>query len=622
MKRLIVIAGLAAAGLLPAATIASADAGPQLVEIGRVRFPSRGYLIDLPRGTRLHRKNVQVRENGRLVRRFTIVPLQGAPRTFATILVLDASKSMHGRPFEAALDAARTFVIRKSASEEIGVLTFNGASQVLSAPTPDGRAVRRALARPPKLKGATHIYDAVGRALTVLDQRDVSAGAIVVLSDGGDTGSVAKVDDVIQRARAAHVRIFTVGLNSRTFDPQPLEAMAEQTGGVFHRARSASDLQVIYAGLGTRLANQYVLEYRSRVQPKTSVEVTVRIGGGATASARYTAPEPGAIAPFKRSLLERFWLSSFALLVAALLGAGLAAYAVRALLRRPRRTLVRRMGSFVTLSPGADDGEPRRLLSERLFAETEQSLSKTRWWAPMRKALEIAGIGIPPEQIVVGTVVATVLAAFLLFAIAPILVIFAFGIPMLVHGAIQRRLAKVRGAFAEQLPDNLQVLASALRAGHSFVGALSVVALDAPEPSHSELQTVVADEQLGVPLEDSLREVGERMANRDLEQIALLAELQKRAGGNMAEVLETVIDTIRSRFDLQRLIKTLTAQGRMARWVLTLLPIFLAGVIGILNPGYMKPLFVSSGGRFALVMASVMVISGSLAIKRIMNIKV
>jgi tight adherence protein B len=621
VKRLIVIVGLAAASLLSVAA-ANAAGEVQLVEIGRVRFPDRGYLVNLPPGPGLHQKNVQVRENGRLVRRFSLVPLEAAPETFATILVLDASKSMRGRPFEAALEAARTFAARKNASEEIGVVTFNGSSQVLSVPTPARGAVERALAHPPPLKGGTHIYDAIGQALTILAERDVSAGAIVVLSDGGDTGSRSKVDEVIQRARAAHVRIFTVGLNSRTFDPQPLEAMAEETGGLFHRARSAADLQVIYAGLGTQLANQYVLEYRSQAQPKTSVEVTVRIGGGSTASAQYSAPTPGTIAPFKRSFFERFWLSSASLVLAGLLGAALAAYAVLALLRRPRRTLVRRMGSFVSLPGDDDDGKPRRLLSDRLLSETERSFSRTRWWASLRNALEISGIGIPPEQVVLGTFVATVLIAILLVLISPILVVFALAVPMLVNGAIQRRLNKVRNAFAEQLPDNLQVLASALRAGHSFAGALAVVAQDATEPSHSELQSVVADDQLGVPLEDSLREVGERMASKDLEQIALLAELQKRAGGNMAEVLETVIDTIRSRFDLQRLVQTLTAQGRMARWILTLLPLFLAGLITFLNPSYMRPLFASGGGRVALVVATIMVVAGSLAIKRIVNIKV
>jgi tight adherence protein B len=166
------------------------------------------------------------------------------------------------------------------------------------------------------------------------------------------------------------------------------------------------------------------------------------------------------------------------------------------------------------------------------------------------------------------------------------------------------------------------VLASALRAGHSFVGALSVVAADSSEPSKREFTRVVADEQLGVPLEDSLREVSRRMANNDLEQVALVAELQRQTGGNMAEVLDRVIETIRGRFDLRRLIRTLTAQGRMARWILTLLPVSLALFITLINPSYISPLFTTAGGQIILTVAAVMVISGSIAIKRIVDIKV
>src|SRR5207247_2204895 len=173
-----------------------------------------------------------------------------------------------------------------------------------------------------------------------------------------------------------------------------------------------------------------------------------------------------------------------------------------------------------------------------------------------------------------------------------------------------------------QLPDNLQVLASALRAGHSFVGALSVVAADAPEPAQREFKRVVADDQLGVPIDESLREVARRMESIELEQVSLLAELQRESGGNMAEVLETVVETIRDRFDLRRLIQTLTAQGRMARWILTLLPVFLAIAISLLNPAYMRPLFATTPGQVLVAMAAVMVIAGSLVIKRIVNIKV
>jgi tight adherence protein B len=166
------------------------------------------------------------------------------------------------------------------------------------------------------------------------------------------------------------------------------------------------------------------------------------------------------------------------------------------------------------------------------------------------------------------------------------------------------------------------VLASALRAGHSFVGALAVVATDAPEPAQREFRRVVADDQLGVPIDESLRDVARRMESTELEQVGLLAELQRESGGNMAEVLDTVVETIRDRFDLRRLVKTLTAQGRMARWILTCLPVFLAVVISLLNPAYMAPLFTTKPGQVLVAIAVVMVVGGSLVIKRIVNIKV
>jgi tight adherence protein B len=112
------------------------------------------------------------------------------------------------------------------------------------------------------------------------------------------------------------------------------------------------------------------------------------------------------------------------------------------------------------------------------------------------------------------------------------------------------------------------------------------------------------------------------MANSDLEQVALVAELQRQTGGNMAEVLERVIETIRGRFDLRRLIRTLTAQGKMARWILTFLPIALAAFISLINPQYIKPLFTTTGGQIILTIATLMIIMGSLAIKRIVDIKV
>jgi tight adherence protein B len=112
------------------------------------------------------------------------------------------------------------------------------------------------------------------------------------------------------------------------------------------------------------------------------------------------------------------------------------------------------------------------------------------------------------------------------------------------------------------------------------------------------------------------------MDNEDLEQVALVAALQRQTGGNMAEVLERVTDTIRERFELRRMVQTLTAQGRMSRWIVSALPVVLLVAISIINPEYIQPLFRSTGGRLALMLAAAMLVAGSLVIKKIVNIKV
>jgi tight adherence protein B len=336
----------------------------------------------------------------------------------------------------------------------------------------------------------------------------------------------------------------------------------------------------------------------------------------------YVTARPAPIAPFHRSVFERFWSSPASLALIALLSAGLAAFGASLLLRVPKGTLLKRIGQFVSVVAPEDEAAQRKALSTKVFAGAEESLSRTKWWAQFNEELEIARIPFPAVQILAATAVATLLSAVILLLIKPFFVILAIGVPFIARELVHRKLKSVRDDFAEQLPDNLQVLASALRAGHSFVGALSVVAADAPEPAQREFRRVVADDQLGVPIDESLRDVARRMDSTELEHVGLLAELQRESGGNMAEVLDTVVETIRERFDLRRLIKTLTAQGRMARWILTLLPVFLAAVISLLNPSYMRPLFATKPGQVLITLAIVMVVAGSLVIKKIVNIKV
>jgi tight adherence protein B len=268
---------------------------------------------------------------------------------------------------------------------------------------------------------------------------------------------------------------------------------------------------------------------------------------------------------------------------------------------------------------------PTAQLTEKMLEGTESMLRGSTRWQRFKWELGIAGVTMPSEQIVALTAIGSLLAALMIkvvFNSLTVGLLIALVIPFAVRSVVKKRLAKQRKLFAEQLGDNLQVLASALRAGHSFIGALAVVANDAAEPSRSEFQRVIGDEQLGVPIDQALHVVVERMESRELEQVALVAALQREAGGNTAEVLDRVTATIRERFELRRTVQTLTAQGRMSRWVLTLLPIFLLLAITLINPGYMNVMYDSSFGRVLLILAGISIASGSLVIKRIVNIRV
>ncbi len=616
MRRALLIVALAAAALT-ASTASAADV--QLTPVGRLPFPDRGYLVDLPPGMAVAPGAVVVRENGRRVRDLAVSPVQASGIHYGVVLAIDASDSMRGAPLDNAVAAARAFLSHRTADEEVGIVAFNGSVRVLRTPTSDAGQLQHSLSAPLAVAFGTRIYDALGRSLALLDRAKLSTGSIVLLSDGADLGSRADVDRILARAQSRHVRVFTVGLHSAAFDPQTLQSIARRSGGSYTDAPTPARLQTIYTELSKRLAGEYLVRYRSDAMPHTNVRVAVAIDGVGGGKTHYKAPTPSGLAPFHRSFFSRLLLSGGASFLLSLLIAALAAIVIVTFVRPRGRGMVDRIGDFAGGSvPGAPDERERRLqshLSKRLRAG-EGLLAK------FQEELEVARIETSATRIVLLTVAGTILSMLLLGLISPVFAILGLLTPVLTRSYVSHRLHKVQNDFADQLAPNLQVLASALRVGHSFSGALGVVVDNAHEPSKSELQRVVADERLGVPVEQSIRTVSERMSSRDLDQVALLAELQRTAGGNAAEVLDTVVETLRERADLRRLMQTLTAQGRLARWILTALPVVVGLGMWLLQPDAMKPLYTTSTGQILLVAATIMVVSGSLVIQRIVEIKV
>lgn len=611
---------LTVVGAAGAATPAPTTSGAKLkmAPVTRLPFPERGYVVSRSDAKKLDARSVVVRENGLRVDGVRVDPLAGSGLRYGVVLALDASESMTGGPATAALEAARTFLSHRSTTEEIGVVAFNGKISVLSSLTRDGRALSRTLETQPPLSYGTRIHDAVTRSLALLRDAKLSSGSIVLLSDGADIGSLRTLDEAVASAKEQQVRVFTVGLRSGAFDPGPLRSLAERTGGSYAEARSALELAAIYEELGAQLAGEYLVRYRSAARPMSQVDVRIEVAGGGGASTSYVAPTPSRLPPYHRTFASRFLLSSGSPFIVSVIFGASVCLLLFLVARRPRTTVVDRVSSFA-----AGPRLPRR---DPGIAEVLRGPARNRhahgWWQRLERDMSLARMTTTPQQVVTMSLGAA--SAFVLLAAVlavPVLGLLALAVPLVARAVIQRKLKAVRDEFADQFPANLQVLASALRSGNSFNGALGVVVDNAHEPARSELARVMQDDRLGVLPEEAIRKLARRMANRDVEQVALLAELQRTTGGNSAEVLDTVVATIRERADLRRLVMTLTAQGRMARWILTALPAVGAAIMWVLQPQVMVNFFTSGGGQMALVLAVALVTAGSLVIQRIIDIE-
>lgn len=629
LLRAFAVSTVALAAFCGAAAGAQPPSRLQLVEAGKSHFPFRSYVLTLPKAQPLPLSRLHVTENGTPVHALSVISAGAAKESqFDVILAIDASQSMAGKPIQAAMAAARAFASHKNPRQAIGVITFNKGVQILQPLTTSSSEISNALARPPKLTYGTHIYDALNKAAGLLADAQAQGASVILLSDGADVGSTVKAPTVLRKLTGDHVRVFTIGLKSRAADPATMSRLASSTKGTYTQAPTPAALTAIYDALGSQLSTEYLVSYQSLAGPGVRVRVDAHVDGiGGTGSSQYVTPSLNLspAPPYHQSGTAKILQSPVAMVIVALLIAAAFGWGIATVARPQQGTLLERVGSFVSVRRVAE-GEEAALARRRvdLLRGAEGTLERLRWWPRFKATLELADINASATQIVALTLLGTALVAMALYLFIGALgfIVGLIGTPLVVRELVQQKLARKRRKFGEQLPDNLEVIAAALRAGHSLIGSLSAVVETASEPSYSEFRRVVAEEQLGVPLEEALNAVVVRMDSRDLDQVALVARLQRETGSSAAEVIERVIETVRSRQDLRRLVRTLTTQGRLSRWVLTALPVVLALALPLLNPGYLDPLLHKTSGQILLVFTALMVIAGSVVIGKIVNIKV
>jgi tight adherence protein B len=321
--------------------------------------------------------------------------------------------------------------------------------------------------------------------------------------------------------------------------------------------------------------------------------------------------------------------TSMLVLGAVFIGVALLVVALAALLRD--KAVNQMEGRLNTLTGKGDRGDGGSLseLSQLVAAQRgdnkgilERVLSR---WFNLTRLFEQANVSMTVTKFV-GVCVgvgagstALCLYAGINYALAPMVGLTFGALPVAwLLFKRKRRLKK----FAAQLPEALELVARALRAGHSLASGFRLVASETSDPIGSEFGRVFEEQNLGIPFEEALKSMTERIDNLDLKFFVTAIVLQRQTGGDLAEILDKIGHLIRERFKIWGQVQALTGEGRLSGIVLLALPPMLFVAVYRMNPDYLMLLFTDDLGKKMLIGGIVMQLFGALVIRKIVNIRV
>lgn len=571
--------------------------------------------------------------------------LLGAP-TRTAVLVIDSSRSMQGEKLTAAKAAAVQFLQSVPDDVRVGLVDVSGQATVVAAPTTDRGAVLTGLDSV-TAGGKSAIYDGVLTALEVAGARGTHN--LVLLSDGGENGSMADLGSTLQGLEASEADLDAVSIGNRA---EQVRQLTELTDAVSGRVLSLDDqldpaeLVAAFADVAREISRQ--LQVRVDVPPDMlgqSVSVVVDAVAGSTAvsgEAEYRLVEdaPGGLAasgprPYS---LSRGPLASPAVLPVALaalfLGAALLlALAVTTVVPAARSDArVRRRLSIYTLTGGAPvkERETTALGASHLARSAVELagrvVARRDLEGVLAQKLEAAAVPLkPPEWLLihVGFTLAGSLLLLLLsggsIPAAVVGIVLGVSVPWLWLGFKDSRRT---GAFLAQLPDTLQVIAGSLSAGYSLPQAIDSVVRESSPPVSTEFNRALVEARLGVPIEDALDAIADRMASEDFGWVVMAIRIQREVGGNLAEVLSTVAATLRERERLRRQVRVLSAEGRLSAWVLGLLPPVFTVYLALVRPSYLRPLVTEAIGWVLIAVAVLLMTTGVVWLRKVVRVEV
>lgn len=624
---------LLSVGLGGAAAAAEPTATIETVEIAAGRAEVMLTATQLPPEHSLSTATVRVTLDGRQVdaelepqdRAETRAKGAGA----AAVLVVDVSGSMAGNMY-AARQAAAEYLNSLPTGTQVGLVAFSERPRLVVAPTSDLRAVATAL-KGLRATGSTALHDAVALgARTLANLGPASQRRLAVLSDGIDTTSANSLTAATTALANHDVAVDAVAFRYGDGDTSALRRLAKVNGGRVLVAADDTQLAAAFGDIARRYTERAILTVdvpRDFAGRSVTLAVNVVTSDG-TFNASRVVTFPAGIGWWFTWLPDwspQVWLlgvfSFGAVLLAGLLFVGVGKREDTG--ARVLRQLERYGRDASAMAPGrpAEHGFTRAALNI-----TEQVLRSRGWEEKLAERLDLAGVPLKPAEWTLLRICGSVVLTGLLLLLG-LNFFIALGLGVLVgwvgtHLFATIRVSRRRAAFADQLPDVLQLVAGSLRAGFSLPQSLDSVVRENTQPSAGEISRALAETRIGVPLEDALDRIAYRMDSDDLKWIVMAIRIQREVGGNLAEVLLNTVKTMRDRAETRRQVRTLSAEGRLSAYVLLGLPFAIAGYMLLVRGEYLRPLYTTPLGLLLIGVAAVFMALGSFWMSRLVKVEV
>ena len=551
----------------------------------------------------------------------------------SAILVVDASNSMRGAKFKAATDAVTAYLATAPSDVSIGMVAFAGDVTATHEPSGDRTGLLNVLKGLPLQQG-TSVYDALEKALAMAAAQPDGFRSLVVLSDGADTASEATLSDVVTDAVESDVVVDVVSLGGAKANVNSLIQLAERTSGRVIEA-GAKDLGAVLSWEAESLQQQLLasVDLPSGISGDTDITVTVDYPGGqASATAVIdvgTATErTGQTSEAAGEVVAKPLISGPMLLVAAaLLFVGLAMLLWQILSGATGREAAakKRLEAYFGKEGQATSGwtTSTPALKDSAVAAADRVVSHDLD-AKISRRLTGAGSGMTSGEWVLthaGIAVGTAVVLTLLSGFAMGFLGFLGGL-ILPWMWLARRHRKRLAAFNAQLAETLDLISGGLQAGLSMPQAVDTVVQQGSEPMVGELRRALVEQRLGVDITDALENVGDRMESDDFGWAVIAMRIQREVGGNLAEILRTVSETLREREYLRRQVRSLSAEGRISGYILTALPLLVFAYMIMVNRPYVAVLWTTFVGWLLLGVALVMLAIGSWAMRKLSTVEI